>query len=384
MLEQLKKEFNETFNEQVESIYFAPGRVNLIGEHIDYNGGRVLPFAIKIGTYGLIRRRDDSLIRVISKNFLEEGIIEIDLNNLHKLSSYASYVVGLIEVLRREGKVVDKGMDLYLYGNIPNGSGLSSSASLTVLLGYILNDLFSLDMTNVDIAKLGQKTERFVGVNCGIMDHFASAMGKEKSAIILNTNSLCYDYTVLDLQDYVILVGNTNKKRKLTDSKYNERRAECDKSFDILKQHFAISNLCDLRKENIEKIEKLLNDDVLFRRVRHVVLENERVDEMCLALKNKDLIKAGKILDASHESLKNDYEVTGIELDTIVKTMQSCEGVLGARMVGAGFGGCSIAIAHKDFVSSIKEKTEKIYTDTIGYAPSFYVVEVGDGVKKLF
>lgn len=377
--------FKNIFGNKECNVYFAPGRVNLIGEHIDYNGGRVLPFAIKIGTYGVVALRDDTLVRVYSENFKDEGIIEFDLESLPRLDSYAAYIVGMIvkSQVKDNSNVVSKGFDLYLYGNIPNGSGLSSSASLTVLIGYILNDLFNFNLTRTDIALLGQSTEKYVGVNCGIMDHFASANGKSKSAILLNTNSLSYNYVELDLKDHIILVANTNKKRKLTDSKYNERRSECDKSYDVLRNYYNISYLCDLKVSDLENAEKILNDDVLFRRVRHVVSENDRVNQTCELLKNGDLEGVGKILNASHKSLKNDYEVTGVELDTIVAALQMCDGVLGARMVGAGFGGCAIALVKKDFVKSICERVNEIYTGVVGYEPSFYEVEVGNGVCKL-
>lgn len=379
----VKQQFKNVFGYEPTNIYFAPGRVNLIGEHIDYNGGMVLPCALTIGTYGAVSLRDDERIRLYSENFKEEGVIYLNLNSKELEHEYYDYIIALLVLLKRKGYNVQKGFDLYLYGNIPNGSGLSSSASLTVLLGYMLSDLFGFGFNKVDIAKLGQACEHFVGVNCGIMDHFASSLGNDNSAIYLNTNTLRYTYVPVDFKDYQLVVVNTNKKRKLTDSKYNERRSECDKSLEILKKHFTIETLCDLKVVDLDKVKELLNDDVLYRRVKHVVKENDRVLKFSRALADGNLEEAGKFLSESHESLRKDYEVTGVELDTLVNALLVQEGTIGARMVGAGFGGCAIALVHKDSVASVTKFASNIYESIIGYAPTFYYVEIGTGVHKI-
>ena len=343
----------------------------------------VLPCALTIGTFGVISLRDDNKIRLYSENFQDEGIIHLTLKSNELQNGYYDYIIAILALLRKNGYEVARGFDLYLYGNIPNGSGLSSSASLTVLLGYLLSDLFGFGFSKVDIARLGQACEHYVGVNCGIMDHFASSLGNDNSAIYLNTNTLKYSYVPVDFKDYQLVVANTNKKRKLTDSKYNERRAECDKSLDILKKHFNIETLCNLKVMDLEKVEELLNDDVLFRRVKHAVKENDRVLKFSRALAEGDLESAGKYLTESHESLRKDYEVTGIELDTLVNALLVQEGTIGARMVGAGFGGCAIALVRKDRVSSVTKFASNIYESIIGYAPTFYYVEIGTGVHKI-
>lgn len=379
----VKQQFKNVFGYEPTNIYFAPGRVNLIGEHIDYNGGMVLPCALTIGTYGAVSLRDDERIRLYSENFKDEGVICLNLNSKELEHEYYDYIIALLVLLKRKGYNIQKGFDLYLYGNIPNGSGLSSSASLTVLLAYMLSDLFGFGFNKVDIAKLGQACEHFVGVNCGIMDHFASSLGNYNSAIYLNTNTLRYSYVPVDFKEYQLVVANTNKKRKLTDSKYNERRSECDKSLEILKKHFTIETLCDLKVMDLDKVKELLNDDVLYRRVKHVVKENDRVLKFSRALADGNLEEAGKFLSESHESLRKDYEVTGIELDTLVNALLVQEGTIGARMVGAGFGGCAIALVHKDSVSLVTKFASNIYESIIGYAPTFYFVEIGTGVHKI-
>lgn len=379
----IKEQFKAVFGHEAEHIFFAPGRVNLIGEHVDYNGGMVLPCALTIGTYGAVSLRNDEKIRLYSENFNESGIIGLHLNSFELENGYYDYVIAMLALLTKKGYKIDKGFDLYLYGNIPNGSGLSSSASLTVLLGYMLSNLFDFKLNNVDLAKLGQECEHYVGVNCGIMDHFASSLGKDGSAIYLNTNTLEYSYAPVDFKDYQLIVVNTNKKRKLTDSKYNERRGECDKSLEILKAHYDIKELCDLHVEDLGKVEELLDDDVLFRRVKHAITENDRVLRFTKALENGDLLEVGKLLTASHESLRYDYEVTGLELDTIVDSLLIQKGTIGARMVGAGFGGCAIALVHKNKISSVVEYASKLYTSIIGYEPTVYYVEIGPGVHKI-
>jgi len=380
---EIKKEFKKVFGYEPEHIYFAPGRVNLIGEHIDYNGGMVLPCALTIGTYGAVALRDDDKVRLYSENFKDDGIVSLNLKTFELEKAYYDYIIAMFALLDKMGHKVTRGFDLYLYGNIPNGSGLSSSASLTVLLGYMLSNLFGFNLSKVDLAKLGQECEHYVGVNCGIMDHFASALGNDASAIYLNTNTLNYSYVPVDFKEYQLIVINTNKKRKLTDSKYNERRQECDKSLEILKKHYDINKLCDLKVEDLDRVEEILNDDVLFRRVKHAVSENDRVLRFSKALAANDLLTVGKLLSESHESLRYDYEVTGMELDALVESFIIQQGTIGARMVGAGFGGCAIALVEKDKLETVVENASKIYASIVGYEPTVYYVEIGTGVHKI-
>ena len=380
---EMKKEFKKVFGYEPEHIYFAPGRVNLIGEHIDYNGGMVLPCALTIGTYGAVALRDDDKVRLYSENFKDDGIVSLNLKTFELEKAYYDYIIAMFALLDKMGHKVTRGFDLYLYGNIPNGSGLSSSASLTVLLGYMLSNLFDFNLSKVDLAKLGQECEHYVGVNCGIMDHFASALGNDGSAIYLNTNTLNYSYVPVDFKEYQLIVINTNKKRKLTDSKYNERRQECDKSLEILKKHYDINELCDLKVEDLDRVEEILNDDVLFRRVKHAVSENDRVFRFSKALAANDLLTVGKLLSESHESLRYDYEVTGMELDALVESFIIQQGTIGARMVGAGFGGCAIALVEKNKLETVVENASKIYTSIVGYEPTVYYVEIGTGVHKI-
>lgn len=384
MIEILKEDFYKYFGDFGEiKKYFAPGRVNIIGEHIDYNGGMVLPCALTIGTYGLIRLRDDNIVSLYSYNFPTDGVKSFNIDNYDFDLSWTDYVKAMLKLLDKEGFAINKGFDMYFYGNIPNGSGLSSSASLTVLLGCALNDLYHLGYNNVDIAKLGQSCEHLVGVNCGIMDHFASANGKEKHAIYLNTATLDFTYIPMDFKNYQLVVVNTNKKRKLTDSKYNERRFECDSSLALLKKHYEIDELCELSSSDLGNIQKILNNDVWFKRVRHAISENERVKEACECMTRQDIRRLGELLSLSHQSLKEDYEVTGIELDTIVESLQLHKEVIGARMVGAGFGGCAIALIEKENVEKVMEEVIIKYKNIIGYDPTYYCVEIGDGVHKI-
>ncbi|QFP79785.1 galactokinase [Latilactobacillus graminis] len=383
---ELNTAFENTFHKAPEASYFAPGRINLIGEHTDYNGGHVFPTAITLGTYAVAAKRDDQTINLLSGNFEDAGVISFDLSDLsyQKAHSWANYPKGMIVYLQEQGYSIDQGLDIYLKGNIPNGAGLSSSASLELLMGVILEDQFNLDIDRVDLVKTGVMVEnKFIGVNSGIMDQFAVGMGQANHAILLDTNTLDYDLVPIDLQDNVIIIMNTNKRRELADSKYNERRSECEKALAILQAKNDIQSLGELDNETFDLQTYLLQDENLLKRARHAVSENQRTMKAREALKNNDLERFGKLVNASHVSLQFDYEVTGIELDTLVQTAWKQPGVLGARMTGAGFGGCAIAIVAKDQVDNFEENVAKTYTDKIGYAPSFYVAEIADGAKKL-
>lgn len=386
-VEQMKVAFGKLFGEGKETkLFFSPGRVNLIGEHIDYNGGCVFPCAITYGTYAVVAERVDKKVRLYSGNFEERGMIEFDLTDLSHTEdeNWSTYVKGVMVQFLEAGFEIKNGFDAYVFGTIPNGSGLSSSASLELLVSQILKELNGYDITMVDMVKLSQKAENeYVGVNCGIMDQFAIGMGKKDSAIKLNTNDLSYEYAEANLGDHSILIMNTNKKRELADSKYNERRGECDAALELLKTTADINFLCDLSVAEFDNVSKVLNKDVLYRRAKHAVSENERVKLAIDALATGDLKRFGKLLNASHKSLREDYEVTGKELDTIVELAWAQEGVLGARMTGAGFGGCAIALVKNETLEAVKQAIASGYKEAIGYEADLYVATIGDGTKTL-
>lgn len=384
--EQLNQAFSAIFGQEPDATFFSPGRINLIGEHTDYNGGHVFPAAITLGTYGAARKRDDQKLRFYSGNFEDLGVIEVDLADLvfKKEDSWTNYPKGVLKFLQEAGHVIDTGMDVYVFGNIPNGSGLSSSASLELLIGIIAEELFALKLDRLDLVKIGKKTENeFIGVNSGIMDQFAIGMGADQRAIYLDTNTLEYELVPLDLGDHVIVIMNTNKRRELADSKYNERRAECEKAVEELQAALDIQTLGELDEATFDEYAYLIKDANRLKRARHAVSENQRTLKAKAALVAGDLERFGRLVNASHVSLEHDYEVTGLELDTLAHTAWEQEGVLGARMTGAGFGGCGIAIVAKDKVEAFKEAVGKAYTDIVGYPPSFYIAEIAGGSRLL-
>ena len=387
MQEKLLEKFKELFGADVEiRTYFAPGRVNMIGEHTDYNGGHVFPCALTIGTYGVVRKREDNKLRFYSMNFENLGIIESSLDDLKPdpAADWTNYPKGVIWAFGEKGMKITQGMDLLLFGNIPNGSGLSSSASVEVLTGYILKDYYGCDVTNQDIALIGQFSEnKFNGVNCGIMDQFAIAMGKKGHAIFLDTATLEYEYAPIELKDAKIVISCSNKKRGLGDSKYNERRAECEKALEEIQQYAGVKSLGELTEEEFEKFKSAIKDEDRVKRARHAVYENQRTIKAVEALKNNDVELFGKLMNESHVSLRDDYEVTGIELDTLAEEAWKVDGVIGSRMTGAGFGGCSVSIVKNDAVDTFIEQVGKAYEEKIGYAADFYVVEIGDGPVRL-
>lgn len=384
--EWLESQFEIVFNKKNEASFFSPGRINLIGEHTDYNGGNVFPAAITIGTYGLVAKRDDKVFRFYSENFPDKGIISVDLDQLDydAKDDWVNYPKGVVKFLIETGFVVDKGLDVFFFGTIPNGAGLSSSASIELLMGIILKDQFQLPVEMLDLVKLGKRVENeFIGVNSGIMDQFAIGMGKKNHGILLNTNTLDYELVSADFLNYVIVIMNTNKRRELADSKYNERRSECESALELLKEVVDINELCELDMKAFEANNHIINDSILLKRARHAISENERTLLAKEALVAGELSEFGLLLNASHKSLKEDYEVTGIELDTLVAAAQQVEGVLGARMTGAGFGGCAIALVPEAGIERFKEEVNQVYTDKIGYSADFYVAKIGDGTKKI-
>ena len=387
MKDKILKRFQEVFGEADNAkVYFAPGRVNLIGEHTDYNGGHVFPCALTIGTYGAARKRDDNKLRFYSMNFDKLGVIESSLEELKacKEAGWTNYPKGVLWAFEEKGMRIPCGMDLMLYGNIPNGSGLSSSASVEVLTGFILRDFYGFDVSNQDLALIGQYAENhFNKVNCGIMDQFAIAMGREDHAIFLDTADLSYEYAPIALKGAKIVIACSNKKRGLGDSKYNERRSQCETALAELKQVIDIQSLGDLDEDTFEKHKSAIKDEVRVRRAKHAVYENRRTIRAVEALKANDVEQFGQLMNASHVSLRDDYEVTGTELDTLVEEAWKIDGVIGSRMTGAGFGGCTVSIVKDGAIDAFIEKVGKAYQEKIGYAADFYVVEIGDGPRTL-
>ncbi|GEQ05702.1 galactokinase [Staphylococcus gallinarum] len=386
MLQAMHKQFERLFDSRADVAAFAPGRINLIGEHTDYNGGYVFPAAIELGTYGLVSKRSDDMVQLFSNNFEDKGMISFSLNELEfdDTHDWANYPKGIIKYLKAQFPHITQGFNMLVEGNIPNGASLSSSASIELLTGWLLRQLFNLELSRLELIKMGQQVEnKFMGVNSGIMDQFIIGMGKAEHAIMLDTATLKYDYVPAKFGDYVISIMNTNKRRNLTESKYNERRAECESALEALKQKLDIAALGELSTEQFKAHQYLIENDVELRRARHAVTENERTKQAFKALEQSDFTTFGELLNASHNSLKNDYEVTGKELDTLAETAQKVEGVLGARMTGAGFAGCAIALVHKDSIKQLESEVSQKYQDDIGYLPSFYHVGISEGVKEL-
>ncbi len=387
MKDKILQEFGRVFgNAEGAQAYFAPGRVNLIGEHTDYNGGHVFPCALTIGTYAVARKREDRKLRFYSMNFNHLGITESSLDDLtpRREAGWTNYPKGVIWALGEKGYSIPQGIDLLLYGNIPNGSGLSSSASVEIVTGYILNNMFELGISNQDLALIGQFSENnFNGVNCGIMDQFAIAMGKKDHAIFLDTADLSFIYAPIKLEGAKIVISCSNKKRGLGDSKYNERRQECETALKEIQQGMGIDTLGDLNEEMFERVKTAIKDETRQKRAKHAVYENQRTIKAVQALKDNNIALFGKLMNESHISLRDDYEVTGIELDTLVEEAWKVEGVIGSRMTGAGFGGCTVSIVKDEAVERFKEQVGAAYQAKIGYAADFYVVQVGAGPCKL-
>lgn len=366
--------------------FFAPGRINLIGEHTDYNGGYVFPASISFGTYAAARKRNDSLFRLCSMNFPDAGIIEVNLSDLsyQEKDDWANYPKGMIHHFLKSGYPITNGADILYYGNIPNGAGLSSSASIELVTGVLLESLFDFQLNRIEMVKLGQQVENeYIGVNSGIMDQFAVGMGKKDHAILLDCNTLSYKYAPIELDNYVIIIINTNKQRKLADSKYNERRSECERALKDLQHQFSITSLGELTTAQFEEHKHLIKNEIDRKRARHAVYENERTKQAFEELSNKNLKRFGELMTESHLSLQRDYEVTGVELDTIAEAAWEQEGVLGARMTGAGFGGCAIAIVAKNKADAFQSQVREVYAAKTGLEADFYLAAIEDGAKEL-
>lgn len=387
MKEKILAKFAEVFGDnEGAACFFAPGRVNLIGEHTDYNGGHVFPCALTIGTYGVARKRKDRKLRFFSMNFEPLGILESSIDDLipRKEAGWTNYPKGVMWAFKERGMEMDCGMEILLNGTIPNGSGLSSSASVEVLTGHILRELFAFSVSNQELALIGQYSENhFNGVNCGIMDQFAIAMGKENMAIFLDTADLSYTYAPVALKGAKIVIACSNKKRGLGDSKYNERRRECEEALADIQKVRNIQTLGELSGEEFEAVKDAIGSDIRKKRAKHAVYENERTVKAVEALKNNDILRFGQLMNASHDSLRDDYEVTGKELDTLVEEARKVEGVIGSRMTGAGFGGCTVSIVKDEAIDRFIEEVGKNYLGKIGYKADFYVVEIGGGPVTL-
>lgn len=380
--------FTDVFNEGANKIrtFFAPGRVNLIGEHTDYNGGHVFPCALSIGTTAIVRKRSDRIIQFYSTNFSDLGVIKVSLDELvyDSADDWANYPKGVIVALEQHGYTVDSGFDVLYAGEIPNGAGLSSSASIEVVTAIMLNELYSLAIDRVSLVKMCQQAENeFIGVSCGIMDQFAIGMGKEKNAILLDCDTLDYTYSPLDLAAASLIIANTNKRRGLADSKYNERREECERALKDLQGELDIRSLGELTREQFDEKAHLIEREVDRIRAKHAVYENARTIEAVKKLQAGDIAGFGQLMNASHISLRDDYEVTGKELDALVEAAWEQKGVIGSRMTGAGFGGCTISIVTNEHIDSFIEKVGARYSEQTGLNADFYVVQVGDGAKEI-
>lgn len=384
--EELLKEYETTFGEKGKDVFFSPGRINVIGEHTDYNGGHVFPAAISLGVYGVYGPREDKKVCLFYGN-VDGDIVEFDIDDTTVEKDdrfWANYFKGMITYLREKYDNIDHGFNLYIKANLPSGSGLSSSAAIEMLMGIILKDEFNLDVDRIALAKMGQRTENeFVGLNSGIMDQFACIMGKKDSAIFLDCNTLDYEYKPLALGDYEIIIMATNKPHTLADFAYNDRVRECHDAVKKLQAKLDIKTLGELDNDTFDEYAYLINNETEIKRARHAVSENQRTLRATKAMQDGDLEKLGRLIDASHVSLHYDYEVTGQELDTLAEASWAQPGVLGARMIGGGFGGSAIAIVKKDQAEAFKKNVGKIYRDKIGYDASFYDAEIVDGTKRI-
>ncbi|WP_047982701.1 galactokinase [Ornithinibacillus contaminans] len=383
----LNHEFQKTFTISTETrTFFAPGRINLIGEHTDYNGGHVFPASISFGTYAVVRKREDRIFRFCSLNFQDDGIIECELSNLafNTDDGWANYPKGMIHHFQKAGYEITHGADILYYGNIPNGAGLSSSASIELVTGVLLEQIYQLQIDRITMAKIGQQVENeYMGVNSGIMDQFAIGLGKQDHAILLNCETLDFHYAPLQLNDHRIIIMNSNKQRTLAGSKYNERRAQCESALKELQSALPITSLGQLTKSSFDNHQQLITNELNRKRAKHAVYENARTLEALERLNEGDIISFGKLMNESHESLRQDYEVTGIELDTLVEAANQQQGVLGARMTGAGFGGCAIAIVEKDRIEDFKRNVNDLYSQKVGYSATFYTATIGNGAREI-
>jgi len=383
------KNFTENFYEKYGNrsnkpvLFFSPGRVNLIGEHTDYNGGFVFPCALNYGTYLLIRKIKGNTLKFSTINFNDDSEAELKGLFVNTSKKWINYPLGVINEFINKG-IELSGLEFLYYGDVPNGAGLSSSASIEMVTAVALNEFFNAGFNTLDLVKMSQKAENvFVGMNCGIMDQFAVGFGKKDHAIFLNCDTLFFENVPIILTDCSLIITNTNKRRGLTDSKYNERRGECDKAVELLQTYKPIRNLSELKSGEINILEKYIKDPLVRKRAKHVISENGRVVEAVKVLKDNNIVRFGELMNQSHDSLKDDYEVTGLELDTLVYEGRKLPGVLGTRMTGAGFGGCTISIVKKADSAKFMTRLSEVYQMKTGLVPDFYQPEIGDGARRI-
>lgn len=382
LYEGFKKYYGDTKGAE---LFFSPGRVNLIGEHTDYNGGHVFPCALTMGTYALVRKRSDNKMNFVSLNFNNAEVTTVELPELsyQKKNGWANYLIGVVWTFLGKGYKIDKGFDLAMLGNIPSGAGLSSSASIEVLMGTALKYMYDIDIDMVEIAKIGQISEnQFNGMNCGIMDQFAVAMGKKDNAIFLDTADLSYEYAPVKLKDAKVLITNSHVKHSLVDSAYNDRRNESTAALKALQTKLNISGLGDLTEEEFEENKYLITDEVQRKRAKHAVYENQRTIKAVNALKNNDIETFGKLMNASHVSLRDDYEVSCPEVDKLVEIAWNIPGVIGSRITGGGFGGCTVSIVRNDAIENFKKEVISKYKEATGIDAEIYEAEIGDGAGR--
>lgn len=381
----LLESFKEQFGYEGDHVFFSPGRINLIGEHTDYNGGKVFPCAITMGTYGVVKLRTDKEVHAYSGNFPEIGTIRFDIHHLDykKEDNWTNYVKGMMKYIQEQTDELSHGFDLYIYGTIPNGASLSSSASLELLTGVILKDLFDLSISQLELVKLGMRTENeFLGLNSGILDQFAIGMAKKGNALLLDTTTLDYEHIPLHLPDHKIIIMNSMTRRELVDSEYNTRRRQCEEALKQLQTVVDVASLGELTEEEFEKYKNVINDDVLVRRARHAVYESARTERAADALKVNDLETFGQYMNDSHISLHEDYEVTVKETDLLPRLAWKQDGTIGARMTGGGFGGCCIAIVENEKVDAFIKQVGEAFEKEIGHKAEFYIAETEDGTKE--
>ena len=381
----LRNKFNEVFK-KTKLYFFAPGRVNLIGEHTDYNGGHVFPCALSFGTHAVLCKRDDRTVRLYSLNMESQGIIETDLDHIafDPKQDWANYPLGVLHVMQSRGYLIDQGFEMLFWGNIPAGAGLSSSASIELATAVALNTAFQLNIPQIELVKMAQEAEnKFVGMNCGIMDQFASGMGKEDHAILLDCNTLQYEYVPLNLKGISIVIINSNKKHSLVNSGYNDRRRESENALKALQTKLPIKALGELSIEEFEKNKDLIKDPIEQKRAKHAVYENQRTLQATECLRKGDVETFGKLMNQSHISLRDDYEVSCPELDVIAETAWTVPGVLGARMTGGGFGGSAVALVKDSAVKQLIDTVGKTYTQKTGLKADFYIAKIGGPARQM-
>ena len=384
--EELLNRFEEVFGYKTENLYFSPGRINLIGEHTDYNGGKVFPCAITMGTYGVVAPREDKMVHAYSDNLPDLGIMEFSLENIafKKESSWTNYIKGMLLYIQEMTEELPHGFDIFIFGTIPNGASLSSSASLEILTGVVSNDLYGLDLSGETLAKLGMRVENeFLNLNSGIMDQFIIANAEKGHALLLDTNTLEYEQIPVDLPDHKIVIMNSLTRRELVDSEYNVRREQCEAAVEMLQGVVSISTLGELSESEFEEYKYAITDPVIERRAKHAVYENKRTEKAAEALVDGELDIFGQLMNESHISLHEDYEVTVKETDFLVRSAWNQEGVVGARMTGGGFGGCCIAIVENDSVEDFIKNVGVEYENEIGHPAEFYIAETENGAQKI-